>query len=65
MNRHLLTLMLLQTCMSFFLVLNIKEDILKNAGNQIVNGPHSLAWYFFPYKCLVLQNIFICVQHKK
>ncbi len=23
-----------QTCMSFFLMLNIKEDILKNAGKQ-------------------------------
>ncbi len=57
--------MLLQTCMSFFLVSNIKKDILKNAGNQIVNGPHSLAWCLFPYKSLVLQNIFIWVQHKK
>ncbi len=25
-----------------FLILNIKEDILKNAGNQIVDGPHWL-----------------------
>ncbi len=25
-----------QTCMSFFLLLNTKEDILKNAGNQTV-----------------------------
>ncbi len=26
----------------FFLMLNIKEDILKNAGNQIVDGLHWL-----------------------
>ncbi len=29
---YLLTLMLFQTCMSFFLLLNTKEDILKNMG---------------------------------
>jgi len=29
-----LTLNLVQTCMSFFILLNTKEDILKNAGNQ-------------------------------
>ncbi len=38
-----------QTCTSFFLLLNIKEDILKNAGNQTVDGPHCLPQYFFPY----------------
>ncbi len=32
--------MLFQTCMSFFLMLNIKEGNLKNAGNQTVDGPH-------------------------
>ncbi len=26
--------------MSFFLLLNTKEDILKNVGNQIVDGSH-------------------------
>jgi len=26
--------------MNFFLLLNTKEDILKNVGNQTVNGPH-------------------------
>ncbi len=31
-----------QACMSFFLKLNIKEDILKNAGNQRVDGPNWL-----------------------
>ncbi len=39
--------MLFQTCMSFLLMLNIKEDILKNAGNQTVDGPidfHSISF---------------------
>ncbi len=31
---HLLTIMLFQTSMTFFLLRNIKEDILKNDGNQ-------------------------------
>jgi len=31
--------------MSFFLLLNTKEDILKNVGNQTVEGTHSI---FFP-----------------
>ncbi len=30
------TLMLFQTCMRFFILLNTKEDILINAGNQTV-----------------------------
>ncbi len=34
--------MLFQTCVSFFM-LNIKEDILKNAGNQTVDGPYWLS----------------------
>ncbi len=28
-----------QTCMSLFLMWNLKEDILKNAGNKTVVGP--------------------------
>ncbi len=28
--------------MSFFLMLNIKEDNLKNAGNQTVDGPYGV-----------------------
>ncbi len=34
-----------QTCKkkNFFLMLNIKEDILKNAGNQTVDGPYWLS----------------------
>ncbi len=28
------------TIIFFFFMLNIKEDILKNAGNQTVDGPH-------------------------
>jgi len=39
LNYHnFLTLKLLETCMSFFLLLNKKEDHLKNMGNQTVNG---------------------------
>ncbi len=36
------SLMSLQTCMRFFLMLNIKknDDIMKNVGNQTVAGPH-------------------------
>jgi len=38
---HLLNLKLFQTCMSFFLLLNTNEDILKNVGNQtIADGSH-------------------------
>ncbi len=37
---YLLTHMLSQTFINFFLVLNTKEDILKNLGNQTVAGPH-------------------------
>ncbi len=31
--------MLSQTCINLFHVLNTKEDILKNVGNQTVAGP--------------------------
>ncbi len=37
---HLLILHLFQTCMSFFLLLNTKEDVLKNVGKQAVDGSH-------------------------
>ncbi len=37
-HNYILTV-LFQTYMSFFLMLNIKEDILKNAGNQTVDVP--------------------------
>ncbi len=33
---HLLTLMSFQTCVTFFLLWNIKGDILMNVGNQTV-----------------------------
>ncbi|XP_077066494.1 A-kinase anchor protein 13 isoform X12 [Siphateles boraxobius] len=36
---HLLTLMLFRTCMSFFVLLNTNEDILKNIDNHTVDGP--------------------------
>jgi len=31
---------LFQTCMSFFLLLNTKDIILKNVSNKTVDGPH-------------------------
>ncbi len=34
--------MLSQACISLFLVLKTKEDILKNVGNQTVAGPQGL-----------------------
>jgi len=57
--------------MCFFLLLNTKEDILKNVGNQTVDhGPHLLVYIFHTVgtnNCLIseiLQNIFFCVQQK-
>jgi len=40
MKKKLLTLKLLQTCLNVFVLLNTKEDILKNVVNQTVAGPH-------------------------
>jgi len=42
---------LFQTWMSFFLLLNRKEDILKNVGNQTVDDTHwfPLYYYFFSF----------------
>jgi len=34
---------LFKTCKSFFLLLNTKEDVLKNVSNQTLQGPH---WLF-------------------
>ncbi len=31
-----------EECMKFFIQLNTKEDILKNVGNQAVDGLHRL-----------------------
>ncbi len=42
---HLLTLMLFKTCMSLYLLLNTKEDILKNVCYQRVAGPLWLPYY--------------------
>ncbi len=62
-----------QTVRSFFILLNTKEDILKNFGKQTVDGSHSI-FFFHIWKsmatvnCLVthiLQNIFFCVQQLK
>ncbi len=63
--------------MSFCLLLNTKEDILKNVSNQVVDGNHWLpSIYIFSYyrrpmatvNCLatnIFQNVFVCAQHKK
>jgi len=60
---HLLTFELFQTCMSFLLLLNTKEDILKNIGYHLpdswmgnkyimeVNGAHEL-WHYSKYRLL-------------
>ncbi len=40
----ILALKLFQTCMSFFLLLNTKEDILKNVGNQTADDLHWLPY---------------------
>ncbi len=45
---HLLTHVSFQTCMSFVLMLNIKEDILKNAGNQTLMVPIDIHSVFSP-----------------
>jgi len=42
---YFLTFILFQTCMDFFLLFNTKDDILKNAANQTVDGPHWLSLY--------------------
>ncbi len=42
LHHHLLILHLFQACVSLFLLLNAKEDILKNVGNQTVDGSHWL-----------------------
>ncbi len=63
--------MLFQTFMTYFLLLNTKEDILKNVG-----GSHWLPLYggeilwksMATSNCLVnniLQNILFCVQQNK
>jgi len=44
-----LPLKLFQTCMCFFLLLNTKEDILKNVGNQTVDSSHWRQLYLFSY----------------
>jgi len=48
--------------MSFFLLLNTKQDILKNVGNQTVDFANGVP---FGYQHLSIQNIIFCVQQKK
>ncbi len=69
-SHDLLTLKLLR--MSLFLLLNTKEDILKNVGHQTVDGSHDLhsmekillkSMVIVNYLVTnVLQNIFFCDQ---
>jgi len=72
----ILTLKLFQTCVNFFLLLNTKDDILKNVSNQTVDGPSMVFLFFFfrpwkssgPIDCLVthiLQNIIFYVRQMK
>ncbi len=42
----------IQTCMRFFLLLNIEENYLKNAGNQTVNGFHCLPFLSLLWKSM-------------
>ncbi len=67
------TLHRLHACLSFFYLLNTKEDTLKNDGNLTIAGSHWLELFSILYKsrstvnCLVahsLQYIFLCVQQK-
>jgi len=64
-NFSLLALKLFQTCMSFTVLLNTKEDVLKN-----VDASNWRPYYFIHsyINCLVtniLKNIFFCVQQRK
>ncbi len=54
--------MLFQTCMSFILLFNTKEDILKNAGYQTVDSSHWLSWKSMAIN--ILQNIFFCLTEE-
>ncbi len=64
---HLITLKSFQTCVSFFLMLNTKEDILKNIEEPLL-GTEILRRSMWTNTFLIisiLQNIFFYVQHKK
>ncbi len=54
-----LTVKFFQTCMSFFLLLNIKEDILKNVGIQTDSGFHWLPLWFF-FHSMEFKQLFGC-----
>jgi len=57
---HLLTLKFFQTCMNF-LLLNRKEDILKNVSNQTSDVPHWLP-YIFPINSSVIDILQIILS---
>ncbi len=49
---------ILKNVLIFILVLNTKEDILKNVGNQTVAGSQWLPYFFSPtIKVLKLENL--------
>ncbi len=69
---HLLTLMRFQTYISFFVILNTKEDILKTAGNSKSwwSPLTSIVFLSLLWKsmgtnnCLVLQNFVFNIRNK-
>jgi len=65
---HLLTLVWFQTCVSSFLLLNTKEDILKSISKLTTPIDFHTRKKIGAVNFLVtniLQNIFFCVQQKK
>ncbi len=52
----------IQTCMSFFLLLSTKEDILKNVSNQTIDGSHWLPCYCF-LLCKAMATVNSTVQN--
>ncbi len=54
-----------QTCKQLFLLLNIKEDILKNVDNQtfLLLSTNNGSWNGLVTS--ILQNIIVCASQKK
>ncbi len=58
-------LKLFQTCVSFFLLLNTKDDILRNANNWTCFSPHWIPYnffHFFQISCFILSRIKKLIQ---
>ncbi len=58
---HWLTPILFQTCMTFFFLWNVKEDILKNVGNQTVSNE----WELRLCGCQISFKIYSFVFHRR